>query len=58
MAAELYAETRCPFEEVALKFVQAEARIALKQYLLAKLQNTKKEVSALSHSHRAWRRAR
>ncbi|KAK2551808.1 Vacuolar protein sorting-associated protein 18-like protein [Acropora cervicornis] len=42
-AAKCYAQTQVSFEEVALKFIQAEERQALRMFLLKKMDSLKKE---------------
>ncbi|KAI1305565.1 hypothetical protein EDD11_004922 [Mortierella claussenii] len=42
LSAKYYAQSRVPFEEVALKFVERDERDALRSYLLAKVDKLKK----------------
>lgn len=44
-AAEMYALTQAPFEEVSLKFIQAEDRSSLKIYLQKKLESLEPSVN-------------
>ena len=45
-AAKMYAESTAPFEEAALKFLNAKQIEALKLYLNIKLENLPPEVSS------------
>ena len=47
LAAQCYAQCSASFEEVALKFIDVNERDALRTYLVARLERTKKSVSAI-----------
>ncbi len=46
-AAQSYAQCSASFEEVTLKFVDADERDALRYYLIARLERTRKSVRGL-----------